>query len=192
MTATAVTVLVSEPTRKTVSGVTGARVVTSVTPWLWNQVGSPSRTTATARPAVGQRPRTRTTARSKAGPAVSIRPAGGGGAVTIERLSADDRLLLLTDKQWPQDVGVVAILEGGPLLDAQGRVQVEVARAAVRRGLGRLPRLRQVLRVPPRGLGGPFWADDPSFDEAHHVRTGPRLESGDERALLGAVEQIRS
>jgi len=112
--------------------------------------------------------------------------------VTIERLSADDRLLLLTDKQWPQDVGVVAILEGGPLLDAQGRVQVEVARAAVRRGLGRLPRLRQVLRVPPRGLGGPFWADDPSFDEAHHVRTGPRLESGDERALLGAVEQIRS
>ena len=110
----------------------------------------------------------------------------------IERLSADDRLLLRTDKVWPQDVGVVATLEGGPLLDAQGRVRIEVAREAVRRGLAGLPRLRQVLRLPGPGLGGPFWVDDPSFDLAHHVRTGPPLESGDETALLRAVEQIRS
>jgi WS/DGAT/MGAT family acyltransferase len=34
--------------------------------------------------------------------------------------------------------------------------------------------------------------DDPSFDLAHHVRTGPGLEAGDVTALLDAVEQIRS
>jgi WS/DGAT/MGAT family acyltransferase len=112
--------------------------------------------------------------------------------MTIQRLSDDDRLLLRTDKAWPQDVGVIAILEGGPLLDAQGRVRIEVAREAVTRGLAGLPRLRQVLRVPAPGLGGPFWVDDPSFDLTHHVRTGPPLESGDDTVLLGAVEQIRS
>ena len=41
--------------------------------------------------------------------------------MTIERLSADDRLLLLSDKVWPQDVGVVVILDGGHLLDEEGR-----------------------------------------------------------------------
>lgn len=112
--------------------------------------------------------------------------------MTIERLSADDRLLLLTDKVWPQDVGVVVILEGGRLLDADGSVPIEVAREAVARGLPALPRLRQVLRVPRRGLGGPFWVDAPAFDIAQHVRLGPRIDSGSEDGLLDAVEEIRS
>lgn len=112
--------------------------------------------------------------------------------MTIERLSADDRLLLHSDKVWPQDVGVVVILDGGRLLDVGGRLPIEVAREAVARALPGLPRLRQVLRVPPRGLGGPFWVDAPAFDLAQHVRLGPRIESGSEAGLLGAVEEIRS
>jgi WS/DGAT/MGAT family acyltransferase len=112
--------------------------------------------------------------------------------MAIERLSADDRLLLLSDKAWPQDVGVVLVLEAGRLLDVGGRLRIEVAREAVARGLPRLPRLRQVLRVPPRGLGGPFWADASSFDLAYHVHAGPRLQSGGEAGLFGAVEEIRS
>ena len=111
--------------------------------------------------------------------------------IVIDRLSADDRLLLQSDKVWPQDVGVVLILDAGPL-DVDGRLRIDVARKAVARALPGLPRLHQVLRMPPRGLGGPFWADAPSFDLAHHVRTGPRLESGDEAGLLAAVEEIRS
>ncbi len=112
--------------------------------------------------------------------------------MSIERLSADDRLLLLSDGRWPQDVGVVAVVEGGALLDGSGRPLVEVAREAVGQGLDGLPRLRQVLRVPPRGLGGPYWVDDPSFDLAQHVRLGPALGSGDDADLLAAVERIRS
>jgi WS/DGAT/MGAT family acyltransferase len=101
-------------------------------------------------------------------------------------------MLLLSDKIWPQDVGVVVILEGGRLLDVGGRFPIEVARGAVARGLPGLPRLRQVLRVPPRGLGGPFWVDAPAFDLAQHVRLGPRIDPGGEADLLGAVEEIRS
>lgn len=112
--------------------------------------------------------------------------------MTIDRLSADDRMLLLSDRAWPQDVGVVVLLEAGALLDEAGRFPVEVARRAIARGLPGLPRLRQVLRVPPRGLGGPFWVDAPAFDLAQHVRLGPRIDSGGEAALLGAVEEIRS
>ena len=112
--------------------------------------------------------------------------------MTIERLSADDRLLLLTDMDWPQDVGVVAIVEGGRLLDVGGSLAIEVAREAVARGLPSLPRLRQVLRVPPHGLGGPFWVDAPAFDIAQHVRSGPRIDSGSEAGLLDAVEGIRT
>jgi WS/DGAT/MGAT family acyltransferase len=112
--------------------------------------------------------------------------------VTIERLSAEDRMLLLSDRVWPQDVGVLVLLEGGGLRGDGGHSPIEVTRAAVARGLERLPRLRQVLRVPPRGLGGPFWVDAPDFDLARHVRVGPQVDTSDEATLLDAVEEIRS
>ena len=51
----AVKVLVMEAIRKTVSSVTGVRVVMSAKPCPWNQARDPSRTTPTASPAVGQR-----------------------------------------------------------------------------------------------------------------------------------------
>ncbi|WP_374968171.1 wax ester/triacylglycerol synthase domain-containing protein [Terrabacter sp. BE26] len=112
--------------------------------------------------------------------------------MAIERLSADDRLLLLSDKRWPQDVGAVAVLDGRPLCDGSGTPLVDVAREAVAQGLDGLPRLRQVVRFPARGLGGPFWTDAPDFRLADHVRVGPPLASDDDAALLAAVEQIRS
>lgn len=113
-------------------------------------------------------------------------------AVAIERLSADDRLLLLSDARWPQDVGVVAVLDGARELEGSGRAAVEAAREALAPGVAEFPRLRQVLRQPPRGLGGPYWTDDPSFDLANHVRVAPPLESADDAGLLAAVEQVRS
>lgn len=112
--------------------------------------------------------------------------------VTIERLSADDRLLLLSDKVWPQDVGAIVVLDAGGLFDALGGFSIELARDAVARGIPAVPRLRQVLRVPRPGLGGPFWVDAPEFDVAEHVRPGPRLDSADEAGLLRAAEKIRS
>ena len=112
--------------------------------------------------------------------------------MTIERLSPDDRLLLLSDKVWPQDVGAILILDCSGVLDADGRFPIDWAREAMAQRIDALARLRQVLRVPRRGLGGPFWADAPAFDLSQHVRLAPPIPSGDEAGLLDAVEQIRS
>lgn len=112
--------------------------------------------------------------------------------MTIERLSPDDRLLLLSDEVWPQDVGAILILDGSGVPDADGGFPIDWAREAIAQRIDALPRLRQVLRVPRGGLGGPFWADAPAFDLSQHVRLGAPVPSGDEAGLLNAVEAIRS
>ena len=97
--------------------------------------------------------------------------------MTIDRLSPDDRLLLLSDKVWPQDVGAILILDCSGVLDADGRFPIDWAREAMAQRIDALARLRQVLRVPRRGLGGPFWADAPAFDLSQHVRLAPPIPS---------------
>lgn len=114
--------------------------------------------------------------------------------MAVDRLSADDRLVLWTDAAWPQDVGLVAVLDGAQLLDRDGRFRLDEARDVLTGRLAAVPRLRQVLREPAWGLGGPFWADDASFDVREHVHEAS-VPSGNGTAempdLLRAVEQIR-
>lgn len=111
--------------------------------------------------------------------------------MALDRLTADDRLVLWSDVVWPQDVGMLAILEGGPLLDPEGRLRLEAARRAVVRRLHLLPRLRQVLRVPRRGLGWPLWVDDPTFEISEHVREARVPGPGNEAELFATVERLR-
>jgi WS/DGAT/MGAT family acyltransferase len=109
----------------------------------------------------------------------------------VERLSADDQLILWPDGVWPQDIGALGVLDGTSLLDSEGRFRIETARQAVESRLHLLPRFRQVLYEPRRGLGGPLWVDTPAFDLNNHVRV-ERLDSpGDEAELLRAVEKLR-
>ena len=50
----------------------------------------------------------------------------------MERLAAEDRLMLWPDEFWPQDIGALAILDGaGSMLDVDGRFRVKTARRAV-------------------------------------------------------------
>ena len=45
----------------------------------------------------------------------------------MERLNAQDLMMLLPEEfGWPQDIGALAILDGGRLLDADGRFRIEV------------------------------------------------------------------
>ncbi len=111
--------------------------------------------------------------------------------MVLERLTADDRLVLWTDVAWPQDVGVVAVLEGGALLEPDGRFRLETARRAVAARLHHVPRLRQVLRVPGRGLGWPLWVDDSTFELSEHVLERRVVGPGDEAELLRTVESLR-
>ncbi|GAB3433589.1 wax ester/triacylglycerol synthase family O-acyltransferase [Phycicoccus ginsengisoli] len=109
----------------------------------------------------------------------------------VDRLTADDRIVLWMDATWAQDVGVVAVLEGGPLLDTGGDIRLDEVRAAVGRRLHVLPRSRQVLLTPPRGLGWPLWVDDPSFDVRRHVREAHVPAPGGYAELLATVERLR-
>jgi diacylglycerol O-acyltransferase len=109
----------------------------------------------------------------------------------VERLSAEDQLILWPDEVWPQDIGALGVLDGARLLDSDGRFQIEAAKQAVEGRLHLLPRFRQVLYVPRRGLGGPLWVDAPAFDLSDHVRVEQLHAPADEATLLRAVERLR-
>jgi WS/DGAT/MGAT family acyltransferase len=109
----------------------------------------------------------------------------------MEKLSAEDQIMLWPDAIWPQEIGALAVLDGGALLDSDGRLRIEGVRQAVEGRLSLVPRFRQLLYVPRRGLGGPLWVDAPMFNLADHVRVAQLPNPGDETALLLAVERLR-
>jgi diacylglycerol O-acyltransferase len=109
----------------------------------------------------------------------------------IDRLSPLDRFMLRVSRAWPQDIGALAILDAAPLTDETGRFRIGVARAAIERRLHLVPRFRQVIVVPRRGLGPPFWADARGFDLTAHVHELPLDPPGGEPELLAAVERLR-
>lgn len=49
----------------------------------------------------------------------------------VDRITAEDRLMLWPDQMWPQDVGARAVIDGAEFLEADGRFRLEAARAAV-------------------------------------------------------------
>jgi diacylglycerol O-acyltransferase len=109
----------------------------------------------------------------------------------MERLTAEDQIMLWPDALWPQEIGAIAVLDGAALLDSAGRVRIETVRQVVAGRLHLVPRFRQLLYQPGRGLGGPLWVDAPGFDLADHVRVVPLPAPGDEAALLRTVEHLR-
>jgi len=112
--------------------------------------------------------------------------------MAVDRLTAEDRLMLWSDGSWPQDIGALAVLDGRTLLESDGRFRIDAAREAIERRLHLLPRFRQILYQPRRGLGWPLWVDAPGFDLRNHVRVAQVPEPGDEPQLLLATEQLRA
>lgn len=110
----------------------------------------------------------------------------------VERLSSLDRLMLWASKRWPQDVGALVYLEGEALVDAHGRFRIEAVRESIAARLDLAPRFRQVIRTPPKRLGGPVWVDDPSIDLREHVRVESLPAGCGEGKVLDAIEDIRS
>jgi diacylglycerol O-acyltransferase / wax synthase len=111
--------------------------------------------------------------------------------VSLERLSAEDRLILWPDEVWPQDIGALTVLDGSSLLDSDGRFRIDTAKQAIEGRLHLLRRFRQVLYVPRRGLGGPLWVDAPAFDLGDHVRVERLNSPADEAELLHTVARLR-
>ena len=110
----------------------------------------------------------------------------------MDRLSAQDLMMLWPEELgWSQDIGALAILDGGRLLDADGRFRIETAREEIGRRLHLAPRFRQVLYRPRFGLGWPLWVDAPAIDLADHVGVLPLGAPADEATLLLACEELR-
>jgi WS/DGAT/MGAT family acyltransferase len=109
----------------------------------------------------------------------------------MERLTAADRVMLWPDALWPQEIGAVIVLDGGTLVDPGGRLRLERIRETISSRLHLVPRLRQLLHTPPRGLGGPLWVDAMAFDLDEHVRVVPLPRPGSEAVLMQAVERLR-
>ena len=109
----------------------------------------------------------------------------------LERLTASDLFLLQWDDfGWSSDIGGLAILDGTRLLDADGGVRVDAVRRHLEQRLHLVPRFRQVLFRPRRGLGWPLWVDAPSFNLTDHVRVHPLAPPGDEAQLLQACQLL--
>jgi diacylglycerol O-acyltransferase len=111
--------------------------------------------------------------------------------VSIGRLTGEDRLILGPDAIWPQDIGAIALLDGDGLFDPSGRFRIDAVRDAIGCRLHLVPRFRQRIHLPRRGLGGPLWVDAHDFELDKHVQVRPLPAQGDEADLLVAIEQLR-
>ena len=102
----------------------------------------------------------------------------------IERLSTSDLAMLVPDDVgWPQDIAALAFLEAPNL---------ERVREVIQSRIHLVPRFRQVLIRPRRGLGVPFWTDATSFDISNHVQERPLSPGSGEPELLAAFEELRA
>lgn len=111
--------------------------------------------------------------------------------MSIERLTAEDALMLWPDELWPQDIGALIILDGSNLYDESGRFRLERVCQAVAGRLHLVPRFRQLLHVPRTDLGGPFWIDAPEFALNDHIGVVQLPAPAGEAQLLLAVERVR-
>jgi diacylglycerol O-acyltransferase / wax synthase len=108
-----------------------------------------------------------------------------------QRLSVQDAGFLdLEHAGLPQHVAILAVAEGGPLHDQDGRVRLDAVRRELDGRLQLVPRLRQRVLCPPVGQGLPLWVDDPAFDLANHVRAVHLPAPGGERELLELCDQL--
>ena len=116
----------------------------------------------------------------------------GRESPVVERLAAADLMLVWPEaKGWPKDIGALAILDGGRLLDADGRLLIETAREHIGRRLHLVPRFCQLLCSPSVGLGWPLWVDAPSVDVTEHVGVFPVAPPGGDTEVLCACETLR-
>ncbi|HXQ55573.1 MAG TPA: wax ester/triacylglycerol synthase family O-acyltransferase [Actinomycetes bacterium] len=115
----------------------------------------------------------------------------GQFASRYQRLSVQDAgFLYLEHAGLPQHVAILAVVEGGPLHDQDGRLRLDAVREQFDRRLHLAPRLRQLVVCPPLGQGLPLWTDDHGFDLADHVRAVQVAAPGDERELLALCDQL--
>lgn len=104
--------------------------------------------------------------------------------MAFERLAATEQVMVWADRIWPQDIAALAILERAPSVDAVA--------AAVGGRVHLVPRFRQLLKIPSRELGAPYWVDDLNFDARRHIHTLELPAPAGEAVLLATTAELMS
>ncbi|MFI5261977.1 MAG: wax ester/triacylglycerol synthase domain-containing protein [Candidatus Limnocylindrales bacterium] len=109
----------------------------------------------------------------------------------IRRLSRYDlHCLAVETRARPIHMGILAVVDGGPLLDPAGELRLAAVRSEIGGRLADVPQLRRVVFRPGPLAGRPLWVDDPAFRVDHHVGEVRLSAPGDQAALLALTEQL--
>jgi diacylglycerol O-acyltransferase / wax synthase len=113
------------------------------------------------------------------------------GAGGFRRLSSFDLMFLrLETPEWPCHFGGLTVLEGGALLDDDGRLRMQEIAGRLERRLPLVPQLRRRLHVPGPFGGRPLWVDDPGFAIERHVHHTAVPAPGGDDQLIQAVARV--
>jgi len=104
----------------------------------------------------------------------------------LERLSSlDAQFLHLEDDASPMHIAAMCTFEG-PVPSREDIIRLMSSR------LSRIPRYRQVIRVPPLELGRPVWVDDQKFKLAYHIRRIALASPYDDASLNAMMGRLIS
>jgi diacylglycerol O-acyltransferase / wax synthase len=107
----------------------------------------------------------------------------------LERLTvADLTNLAVEGTDTPMHQGGLGVVDGRPLLDAEGRVAIDRVRAHLQARLDRVPELRRILYPTGPFEGRPLWVDDPAFRIENHVLVAQLPPPGGESQALKFAE----
>jgi diacylglycerol O-acyltransferase / wax synthase len=107
----------------------------------------------------------------------------------FERLSvADLSNLAVEAPDTPMHQGALGVVDGGPLMDADGRVAIGRVRSHLQARLERVPQLRRILYETGPLQGRPLWVDDPTFRIENHVLVAQLPPPGGETEGLKFAE----
>ena len=110
-----------------------------------------------------------------------------------DRLSGLDASFLALERiETPMHIGSLAVLEGDPFFDDDGRFRIADVRHLVASRLHLIPRFRKRPMSVPLDLGRPIWVDDPRFEVAYHVRLTALPTPGTRAQLLALFERVQT
>ena len=111
----------------------------------------------------------------------------------VDRISPLDLSNLRVEEHgMPMHIAALALLDGQPLLDEGGDLQMERIRRHVAERIGDTKRLHQVLVWPKSRQRPPVWEDDRDFTVLDHVRTRRLPPPGDEETLLRVCGELNA